>query len=86
MVSLVITSHKNLKYPETIEFDFGMNNGQLVKHVRGSLAGYLLRRWNVDCSATGSLEGDEYQLRLQNIEELTHIDSLYLAPGFNLDQ
>lgn len=86
IISLAITAHKNLDHPETIEFDYGMENGQLVKQVRASFAGYLLRRWNVDCSLEGILEGNEYQLRLLNAKELKDIDSLYFAPGFSSDQ
>jgi len=82
IISLVITAHKNQKHPKTIEYDYGMENGQLIKEIRAPFAGYLLRRWNVDCSPDGDLEGYAYQLRLENIHELNDVDSLFLAPGF----
>jgi len=82
MVVLKIAAHRNQEHPETIEFDFGMVNGMLVKEVRSSLAGYFLRRWNVDCSPKGDLQGHEYQLRLANVDDLKSVSSLMLAPGF----
>jgi len=82
IISLIIIAHKNQKHPQTIEYDYGMKNGQLTKEIRAPFAGYLLRRWNVDCSPSGELEGYAYQLRLKNIHDLNDVDSLFLAPGF----
>lgn len=83
VISLTICAHDNLKHPEAIEFDYNMKDGKLIKNVRASLAGYLLRRWNIDCSDSGNMKGNEYQLRLANIHELKNIKSMYFAPGFS---
>ena len=41
-----------------------------------------LRRWNVDCTERGTLEGAEYQLWLQNRFTLRNVDNLAIAPGY----
>jgi hypothetical protein len=83
MVPLQIIPHpKNVEHPTAIKLDFGMENGMLEVNVRAAMAGYLLRRWNVDCSENGSLSGSEYQLCLQNIQTLYGADNLSIAPGY----
>ncbi len=83
MVPLQIIPHpKNVEHPTAIKLDFGMENGMLEVNVRAAMAGYLLRRWNVDCSEKGSLSGSEYQLYLQNIQTLYGADNLSIAPGY----
>jgi len=81
-VTLEVTPHPNQKYPQTIKFDYGMKDGILEKEVRSSFAGFLLRRWNVDCSLNGQLSGYEYQLYLKNTSEIMNKADLFLAPGF----
>ncbi len=81
-VTLKIIPHPNQKHPKTIEFDYGMRDGVLEKKVRSSLAGYLLRRWNVDCSLNEKLSGNEFQLYLKNTSEIMNHADLFLAPGF----
>lgn len=46
------------------------------------MAGYLLRRWNVDCTERGTLKGAEYQLWLQNRFTLNNVQNLAIAPGY----
>jgi len=46
-----------LQYPETIEMDYTMQDGALKVNVRAAVAGYMLRRWNVDCTEDHSLKG-----------------------------
>jgi len=82
IVTLIITAHPKQEQSEAIEFDYGMKNGQIKLETRASLAGYLLRRWNVDCSISG--EGKEHQLRLANAKELKELGHLRFAPGFSL--
>jgi len=56
MVPLQIIPHpKNLEYPTAIKLDFGMENGMLEVNVRAAMAGYLLRRWNVDCTEEATI-------------------------------
>ena len=83
MVPLQIIPHpNNVKHPTAIKLDFGMEKGMLEVNVRAAMAGYLLRRWNVDCSESGSLSGPEYQLYLQNIQTLYGAENLAIAPGY----
>jgi hypothetical protein len=85
MVPLQIIPHpNNVKYPTAIKLDFGMEKGMLEVNVRAAMAGYLLRRWNVDCSENGSLSGPEYQLYLQNIQALYGAENLAIAPGYQI--
>ena len=85
MAPLQIIPHpKNVKYPTAIKLDFGMDKGMLEVNVRAAMAGYLLRRWNVDCSEEGSLSGAEYQLYLQNSQTLYGAENLAIAPGYQI--
>jgi hypothetical protein len=73
----------NVQHPDTIESEYGMNGGVLKVRVRAALAGYLLRRWNVDCTNDHSLKGGEYQLWLRNRQALYGVSNLLLAPGYS---
>jgi len=72
----------NIEFPQAIELDYGMDNGLLKITLRAALVGYLLRRWNVDCSETGNLSGAEYQLYLRNTKTLYGAENLAIAPGY----
>ncbi len=86
MVPLQIIPHpNNVKHPTAIKLDFGMEKGMLEVNVRAAMAGYLLRRWNVDCSERGSLSGPEYQLYLQNIQTLYGAENLAIVPGYQAE-
>lgn len=86
MVPLQIIPHpNNVEHPIAIKLDFGMTNGVLEVNVRAALAGYLLRRWNVDCTENANLEGSEYQLYLQNSQTLYGAENLSIAPGYKLN-
>ena len=83
MMPLQIVPHpNNVKHPTAIELDFGMERGMLELNVRAAMAGYLLRRWNVDCSINASLSGPEYQLHLRNTQTLYGAENLMIAPGY----
>jgi len=83
MMPLQLVAHpKNVKYPTAIELDYGMENKVLELNVRAALAGYLLRRWNVDCTEEASLESGEYQLWLRNRQTLYGAENLAIAPGY----
>lgn len=56
----------DIQFPTAIEMDYGITDGVLNLNVRAALAGYLLIRWNVDCTENANLTGAEYQLYLQN--------------------
>lgn len=81
-VELEISPHPNQEHPETIEFDYNMTDGIMPVSVRATSAGYLLRRWNIDCSSKGSLKGNEYQLWLRNNQVLYGVATAFLAPGY----
>jgi len=84
MMDLSIVPHpNNVQYPQAIMMDYGMENGVLKLKVRAALVGYLLRRWNIDCSKNADLQGGEYQLWLRNRITLYGAENLILAPGFD---
>ena len=72
----------NVQHPDTIEAEYGMENGALRMRVRAAMAGYLMRRWNVDCTEDHSLKGAEYHLWLRNRQALYGVTNLVLAPGY----
>jgi len=83
MMPLQIVAHpNNVKHPTAIAMDYGMENGVLELNVRAALAGYLLRRWNVDCTLNADLSGGEYQLWLRNLQTLYGAENLAIAPGY----
>lgn len=83
LIPLQLVPHpKNVKYPAAIQLDYAMHDGQRIVKVRSAMAGYLLRRWNVDCTECGTLKGEEYQLWLQNRSALKDVGNLAIAPGF----
>lgn len=81
IVELKIVAHPKLPHKETIELDYGMQDGVLNVNVRAAVAGYLLRRWNVDCTSEATLAGDEYHLWLKNRQALYGVENVKLAPG-----
>ena len=62
--------------------DYDMVDGVLKQNVRAAVAGYVLRRWNVDCSEDHGLKGAEYQLWLRNALALYGVDNISLAPNY----
>ena len=83
IVELELVPHPaNVQHPDTVEADYGMVAGVLRVRVRAALAGYLLRRWNVDCTENHSLKGAEFHLWLRNHLSLVDVANLSLAPGY----
>ena len=72
----------NVQHPDTIEAEYGMQGGVLKVRSRAAMAGYLLRRWNVDCTEDHSLKGGEHHLWLRNRQALYGVENLKLAPGY----
>ncbi|CZF77166.1 hypothetical protein GCE9029_00048 [Grimontia celer] len=81
-VELELVPHPRIQHSEAIELDYGMVNGVMKVEVRAAVAGYLLRRWNVDCSLDHSQVGREYQLYLRNAQALYGVANLSIAPGY----
>lgn len=82
IVELEISAHPRLDFPETIEFDYNMKDGVLKVNVRAAVAGYVLRRWNVDCSENHTLERGEIHLWLRNRAALYGVENILIAPGY----
>jgi predicted DNA-binding transcriptional regulator YafY len=76
----------NVQHPDAIEAEYGMENGVLRMRVRAAMAGYLMRRWNVDCTEDHSLKGAEYHLWLRNRQALYGVTNLVLAPGYEAEE
>ena len=84
LIELQLVPHPSLRHPETIAHEYGITNGLLTLKLRAAIAGYVLRRWNVDCSEQHQLSGPEYHLWLKNRQALSEIDNLVLAPGYSV--
>lgn len=82
IVELELVPHPSIKQKAAVEMDYGMTKGVLKLELRAAIAGYLLRRWNVDCSEKGTLKGDEYHLWLKNTPVLYGVENLAIAPGY----
>ena len=82
IVEMELVPHPTSRQPQIVEKDFSMMQGVLRLEIRAAVAGYVLRRWNVDCSTTGSMSGPEFSLRLRNPLSLHGVASATLAPGF----
>ncbi|MGF1723959.1 WYL domain-containing protein [Photobacterium nomapromontoriensis] len=83
-VELELIPHPKQGNPEAIELDYEMKGGKRVIEARAALAGYLLRKWEVDCSLDGRLHDYVgYQLALGNPQALYQVTSAMLAPGYH---
>ena len=86
-LKLDLLPHPAHPHPESIERDFGMRRGRLTVMLRAAVAGYVLRQWQVDCSADASLRGPEFRLRLADAQTaLQGVESAVLTPGFAVAQ
>lgn len=81
-VELQLVPKPGIKYAKAIEMEYNMTEGMLKLRVPAALAGYVLRRMNVDCSPDASLAGAEYHLWLRNHPSLVDVDNLGIAPGY----
>lgn len=82
IVEMELVPHPSIKHPQAIEMDYAMSNGVRKQNVRAAVAGYVLRRWNVDCTEDHSLLEAGYHLWLQNSAALYGVENLVLAPGY----
>lgn len=81
-VALTLVPHPKIKHIESIKNEYCMTDDKLIVPVKSALAGYTLRRWNVDCSTDHNLTGGEYHLWLENNAEIADKASLTVAPGY----
>jgi hypothetical protein len=62
--------------------DYSMQDGVLRMKLRAATAGYILRKWSVDCSPDHSLRGPEFRLWLKDALALYGVKNAVLAPGY----
>lgn len=84
IIEMELVPHPGLAWPKAVEADYGMTEGELRIKARASLAGYVLRRWNVDSSPDHSLDSSSHHLWLANPPTLYGVESASLAPGYSL--
>jgi len=82
VVELELVPHPDQPRPEITEMDYSMEEGVLRMKLRAATAGYILRRWSVDCSPDHSLRGHEYRLWLKDSLALYGVANATLAPGY----
>jgi WYL domain len=82
IVELELVPHPDQPRPEITEMDYGMRDGVLQMKLRAATAGYILRKWSVDCSPDHSLRGPEYRLWLHDPLALYGVKNAVLAPGY----
>lgn len=82
IVELELVPHPNQPRPEIAEMDYGMTGGMVKMKLRAATAGYILRKWSVDCTADHSLRGPEYRLWLKDHLALYGVKNAVLAPGY----
>ena len=82
IIELELVPHPSHPRPEVVHMDYGMLDGKLKVRVRAANAGYILRRWNVDCSPDHRLNGPEYALWLPDSLALYGASNAHLAPGY----
>lgn len=86
IVEVELVPHPDQSRPEIIEKDYSMRDGALRMKLRAATAGYILRKWSVDCSPDHSLRGHEYRLWLKDHLTIYGVKSAVLAPGYRSAQ
>lgn len=82
IVELDLVPHPNRPRPEITELDYDMIDGHLRVRLRASSVGYVLRCWNVDCSADHHLNDPAIRLWLSDPLTLYGVKNAVLAPGY----
>ena len=82
IVELDFVPHPRLSRPEIIKMDYGMTDGSIRMRVRAAVAGYMLLRWSVDCSADHRLKEEQYRLWLSDPLALYGVENAKIAPGY----
>jgi hypothetical protein len=81
IVDMEVVPHPGVRWAQAVEADYGMEDGVLRLRSRAALAGYVLRRWSIDCSANHSLDPAAHHLWLRNPQTLYGVESAVFAPG-----
>lgn len=82
IIELELVPHPGYADPAIVRLDYDMPDGVLKVRVRAANVGYMLRRWNVDCSTDHHLRGPEYALWLRDPLALYGASNAVLAPGY----
>jgi predicted DNA-binding transcriptional regulator YafY len=82
IVELELVPHPDQPRPEITAMDYKMEDGSLRLKLRAATAGYILRKWSVDCSPDHSLRGHEYRLWLKDPLAIYGVKNAVLAPGY----
>lgn len=82
IVELELVPHPDQPRPEITVMDYNMQEGSLRMKLRAATAGYILRKWSVDCSPDHSLRGHELRLWLKDPLALYGVKNAVLAPGY----
>lgn len=83
IIELELVPHPQHARPEVVLMDYPFaEDGVLRVRVRAANAGYMLRRWSVDCSSDQQLRGMEYALALRDPLVLYGASNAHLAPGY----
>ncbi len=81
IIMLELVPHPNHAWKDIVARDFGMTKNKLTLKVRAAVADYLLRLWNVDCSADHHLAPEIHRLWLRNNDVLRGVTSAEISPG-----
>lgn len=82
IVEVVLVPHPDKPHPNITEMDYGMTNGVLKMRTRAATAGYMLRKWSIDCSPDHSLRSQEFRLWLRDHLTLYGVENAVFAPGY----
>ena len=82
IILLELVPHPDYPDPAIVRMDYDMPDGVLRVSVRAANAGYMLRRWNVDCSPDHALDGPSHTLWLRDPLALYGATNAMLAPGY----
>ena len=86
IVELDLVPHPAQPRPEITRMDYGLHDGPLRLKLRAAIAGYVLRKWSVDCSPDHRLQGPEYRLWLKDHLSLYGVETAAFAPGYLSDK
>ena len=82
IIDLELVPHPGYADVALVRMDYDMPDGVLRVRARAADVGYMLRRWNVDCSPDHSLRGPEHALWLRDPLVLYGASNAVLAPGY----
>lgn len=82
ILEVELVPHPDQPHPDITAMDYAMQDGVLRLRLRGATAGYVLRKWSVDCSPDHRLRDPEYRLWLKDPLLLYGVETAVLAPGY----